>query len=92
MLTFFGDSKEPILEDYLEKGCTINSARYSALLANKLKPAIRTKRRSLLSKNVLRLHDNTRPHMAAQTVETINQLGFEVLEHPAYSPDPAPSD
>lgn len=24
---------------------------------------------------------------AYQTVETINQLGFEMLEHPAYSPD-----
>jgi len=30
--------------------------------------------------------------MASQTIETINHLGFEVLEHPAYSPDLAPSD
>jgi len=30
--------------------------------------------------------------MASHTVETINHLGFEVLEHPAYSPDLAPSD
>jgi len=29
----FWDSKGPILEDYLEKGSTINSARYSDLLA-----------------------------------------------------------
>ena len=92
MLTLFWDQKGPILEDYLEQGCTINSARYSDLLANKLKPAIRTKRRGLLSNKVLLLHDNARPHTAAQTVETINQLGFEVLEHPAYSPDLAPSD
>jgi hypothetical protein len=45
MLTVFWDSKGPILEDYPEKGCTINNASYSDLLANNLKPAIRTKRR-----------------------------------------------
>ena len=92
MLTLFLDSKGPILEDYLEKGRTINSERYSDLLANNLKSAVCTKRRGLLSKKVLRLHENARPHTASQTVETINHLGFEVLEHPAYSPDFAPSD
>jgi hypothetical protein len=45
MLTVFWDSKGSILEDYLEKGCTIKSASYCDLLANNLKPAIRTKRR-----------------------------------------------
>ena len=73
-------------------GRTINSARYSDLLANNLKPAVRTKRRGLLSMKVLMLHDNARPHMASHTVETSNHLGFEVLEHPAYSPDLTPSD
>jgi histone-lysine N-methyltransferase SETMAR len=29
---------------------------------------------------------------SSQTVEIINHLDFEVLEHPAYSPDLAPSD
>ena len=81
-----------ILEDILEKGSTINSASYCDLLANRLKPAIRTKRRGLLSKKVLLQHDNARPHVAKATIETINKLGFEVLEHPAYSPDLAPSD
>jgi hypothetical protein len=37
----------------LEKGRTINSARYSDLLANNLMPAVRTKRRGLLSKTVV---------------------------------------
>ena len=36
--------------------------------------------------------DNTRPRTAAQTIETINQLGWELLNHPPYSPDLAPSD
>ena len=49
MLTIFWDSKGCILEHFLEIGSTINSARYFDLLANRLKPAIRTKRRGLLS-------------------------------------------
>ncbi|XP_029645152.1 uncharacterized protein LOC115219150 [Octopus sinensis] len=54
--------------------------------------AIRTKRGTLLLKKLLLLHDDAHPHTAAHTVETINQLGLEVLEHPAYSPDLVPSD
>ena len=73
-------------------GVRFTSARYSDLLANNLKPAVHTERRGLLSKKVLLLHDNARPQTASQTVETINHLGFEVLEHPAYSLDLAPSD
>ena len=87
MLTICWDSEGPILEDFLEKGSTINSARYCDLLAKRLKPAIRTKRRGLLTKKVLLQHDNARPHVAKATTETINKIRFEVLEHPAYSPD-----
>jgi hypothetical protein len=49
-------------------------------------------RRGLLSKRVLLLHDNACPHMAAHTVDVLCALKFEVLKHPPYSPDLAPSD
>jgi histone-lysine N-methyltransferase SETMAR len=38
------------------------------------------------------LHDNTHPHTANQTVETVNELGFELMEHLPYSPDLAHSN
>jgi len=56
-----------------------------------LKPAIRSKRRGKLSKEIL-LHNNARPHTAAHTLETLKQLKWEAMEHPAYSSDLAPSD
>jgi hypothetical protein len=48
------------------------------MLVNELKPAIRSKRQGLLSKRVLLLHDNARPHTAAHTVDTLHALKFEV--------------
>jgi len=40
----------------------------------------------------LLLRDNARPHTARATIEALEMLEFEVLSHPPYSPDLAPSD
>jgi len=92
MFKVFWDSQGVLLEHYLERGTTVNSVGYSEMLSTELKPAIRTKRRGLLSSGVLLLHDNARPHTAIHTLQTLVKLGFTVLEHRAYSPDLAPSD
>jgi hypothetical protein len=91
-LTIFWDVIGPILVHFQEKGPTVTSARYNDMLVNELKPAIRSKRRGLLSKRVLLLHDNAGFHTAAHTVDTLHALKFEVLKHPPYNPDLAPSD
>ena len=36
--------------------------------------------------------DNAPSHRAAQTTETTKRLGFELLDHPPYSPELAPCD
>ena len=41
---------------------------------------------------ILLLHDNARPHSAAQTQDLITSFRWEQMDHPPYSPDLAPSD
>ena len=48
---------------------------------------IKNERRGHQAKGVILHHDNARPHTAAQTVQTINNLGWELLPRLPYSPD-----
>jgi len=41
---------------------------------------------------VLLLHDNAGLHTAPVTANLLERWGWENLEHPSYSPGPAPSD
>jgi len=68
---------------------TVNSAAYQATLKN-LKRAVQRKRPQMSDKMVLFLHDNVQPHTAHVTVNLLEQWGWEILEHPPYSPDLAP--
>jgi len=83
MLTVFWDSQEPILETYQERGTTVTSAVYCDMLQRELKPAIRSKIRGKLLKEILLFHDNAHPHTAAHTLETLKQMKWEAMEHPA---------
>lgn len=37
-------------------------------------------------------HDNAKPHTSLATREKLLEFGWEVMAHPPYSPDLAPSD
>jgi hypothetical protein len=94
MLTIFWDVNGPMLVHFQEKGQTVTSAVFTAvnMLVNESKPPIRSKRQGLVSKRVLLLHDNARPHTAVHTVDTLRALKFEVWKHPPYSLNLAPLD
>ena len=46
----------------------------------------------MLTKGVVLLHDNARPHTAARTSDLIKLFNWEIFDHPPYSLDVAPSD
>jgi len=66
----------------------MKAAYYSKLLKDRIKSVFRSKRRGRSVKSVCLLHDNARPHTAAVTTGTMEEMHWEVLPHPAYSPDP----
>uniref|UniRef100_A0A1B6ITX5 Tc1-like transposase DDE domain-containing protein n=1 Tax=Homalodisca liturata TaxID=320908 RepID=A0A1B6ITX5_9HEMI len=91
MATVFWDKKGIILVEFMERGTTINAAVYSDTL-KKLRRAIQNRRRGMLTSGIVLLHDNARPHTAARTQDLLNSFGWNIFEHPPYSPDLAPSD
>jgi histone-lysine N-methyltransferase SETMAR len=91
MLTVFWDSQGVLLAHFQERGENVNAVSYCEVLFM-LHAAIRRKRPGLLSRGVLLLHDNARPHTARLSQERIAAFGWQLLEHPPYSPDLAPSD
>jgi len=91
MASVFWDAKGILLIDYLEKGKTINSEYYCNLL-DQLNEKIREKRPGLQHKKIIFHQDNAPAHKSVLTMAKFNELKYELLEHPPYSPDLAPSD
>ena len=91
MATVFWDAKGILLCDYLVDQKTI-TGEYYANLIRKLRVAIREKRRGMLRRSVLLHQDNAPVHKSRIAMNAIATAGFEILIHPPYSPDMAPSD
>ena len=91
MATVFWDAKGVIMLDFLPKRSTITGVYYANLL-DQLRTAIREKRRGKLSKGVLLQQDNARVHTCKVAMDAVERNGYELIPHPAYSPDLAPSD
>ncbi|XP_018349932.1 PREDICTED: histone-lysine N-methyltransferase SETMAR-like [Trachymyrmex septentrionalis] len=91
MASVFWDAHGILFIDYLEKGGRINSEYYMALLT-RLKAEIVENRPHMAKKKIIFHQDNAPCHKSMATMVKLNELGFELLPHPPYSPDLAPSD
>ena len=77
--------------DFSPQRKTITGVYYANLL-DQLRTAIHEKCRGKLSKSVLLQLDNARVHTCKVAMDAVEQNGYELIPHPAYSPDLAPSD
>jgi histone-lysine N-methyltransferase SETMAR len=91
MATVFWDRKGLLFIKFMEPQTTITSETYCETL-KKLRRAIENKRRGMLTSGVVLLHDNAHPHRAAHTQALLQKFCWDLLDHPPYSPDLAPSD
>ena len=71
--------------------CVTNITDIYCQQPRRLADVIQEKRPTRLHELIL-LHDNAHQHSANLTKITIHELGWEVISHPLYSPDLAPSD
>ena len=77
--------------DYLQKGKTINRQYYAKLL-RELQQAIKSKQPGKLTKGVLLHQDNAPAHKSLVAMSAVHDCGFELIDHPPYSPNLAPLD
>jgi histone-lysine N-methyltransferase SETMAR len=87
----FGDQDSTLLTDYLPKGQIINEEYYASLLVQ-MKDILKDKCRRKVTNGVLFLHDNAPAHQALAIQKKLAYLSFQILDHPSYSLDLAPSD
>ena len=77
---------------FLNPSETITSGKYAQQIdemhqkLQPLQPALVNRRGQTI------LHDNTWPRAVQPTLQKLNELGYEVLPHPPYSPDLSPTD
>lgn len=93
LLCIWWDMKGVLYYELLESGETITGDRYQQQLID-LNHAVLVKRPEWEKRKCkpILLHDNARPHVAKPVQDTLKALKWEILSHPPYSPDLAPSD
>ena len=70
----------------------MNGQFYASLQLKLREYAIKEKRRGMLTQGVWLLHDNAPIHKSMIAQQAVCDCGFVQFDHPAYSPDLAPSD
>ena len=93
MLCIWWDQKGVLYYELLKSGQTITGDLYRTQLI-RLKRAIAEKRPEYATRHegIIFQHDNARPHVARPVKNYLQNNDWEVLAHPPYSPDLAPSD
>ena len=93
LLCVWWNYEGPIHYEFVPDGHGVNAELYCSQLERMYAALTRRYPALVNRKRVLMQHDNAPPHKAKMTTDKIQQLdAIELLPHPAYSPDLAPSD
>ena len=92
MVTVWWSAGSLIYHSFLNPGETITAEKYCHQI-DEMHLKFKNKQPELVKrKGAILLHDNARSHVARLSLQKLNQLGYETLSHPAYSPDLSPTD
>ena len=91
MLTVWSSEIGLIHYSFLNAGETITAEKYCQQM-DEMHQKLRQHPALVNRKGPILLHDNARPHVAKTTLQKLNELGYETLPHPPYSPDLLPTD
>ena len=92
LMIFVYDFRGVLTAHRVPTGRTVNKEYYEKYLRTVLRPALRRKHSELMNCTPLILHDNASPHKSNVVKEILEGYGWEVLDHPPYSPDLCPPD
>lgn len=92
LLCVWWDRAGVIYKEYLKSGQTMDSEVYCRMLMNVQDQLLKNRRRLVTMKGVLFHQDNARPHVSSETKNFLKELGWDLMAHPPWSPDIAPSD
>ncbi|VDM85396.1 unnamed protein product, partial [Strongylus vulgaris] len=92
MVTVWWNSTGVLHHEFMKTGESINTDTYCHQIDKMHQKLVRANPAVVNRKGPILLHDNARPHVSRKTLQKLNDLGYEILPHPAYSPDLSPTD
>lgn len=92
MVSVWWSSAGIIHFDFMKPGSSITAEVYCKQLDDMMEKLKEKLPRLVNRSTPILMHDNARPHTAQMTVTKLQELELELLHHPPYSPDMAPTD
>ena len=92
MVTVRWSAASLIHYSFLNPSESITSEKYAQQI-DEMHQKLRCLQPALINrKGPILLHNNAQPHVTQPVLQKLNELGYEVLPHPPYSPDLSPTD
>ncbi|KAB0343647.1 hypothetical protein FD754_020573, partial [Muntiacus muntjak] len=86
MVTVWWSAASVITYSFLNPGETITSEKYAQQM-DEMHRKLQCLQPVLVNRKGSVLHDNTQPHVAQPTLQKLNELDYEILPYPPYSPN-----